>query len=1303
MKKLSKILSVLLALVMVVGMLPMTALTAFARTITPVETGGGMNLRTDATGKLLWDPIAGATGYRIDVCVHPGNSVLMTESVGADTTSYALYAELDDRTFDNGDYRVELHVSGANAEYSSSTLIIYYDSPYEKLQSPTNLRWNGDVAEWDAVTNATRYNVYVCNTTTGDLSVRSNITETSVDLSYLSPQDGWYFEVAAFDSGYRNSEVSESPRKGGGSRNIVPVDEPGAMNLKLLANGTLLWDKFDDATSYRVDICQHPGNHVYKSININKNNQYCALIEVMDAERLNNGDYRIEVFANGSGSDHPYQSMLMYYDSPYSRLAAPGNPHWNGLFASWDAVPGAEYYNVYVSDPVEGSMSVKSNVKETFVSLADLEPQEGWFFEVFAFGSGYRNSTSSESPRRGFFIGVDSYNASLDEPYSGGKVKLETGAEVSDYSYIGYSFEVPNGAEVGVTALPDEGYEFVEWRIGSETGDCFSKAKSVGFYASESVVLVAVFHKSIPAGMGTTNNPVVCNNYEELKYALEHPTVQGILVNNFANDPYQTFYTLQKEKDFKKGHCAITIPTNSTKYLTINADINIRVPYIDYLLYSFIDNRGSLTVGGTGSLNVSMNARGYPSAIIYNNGELNIGGSVTFDPTNKSFDSVHGYSVINASGSTVINSGTFIGYATSAVLYQQGSLDIYDGTFKIINGDDQAFGLNTDTYLTTEEHNVNLYGGTFDGIRADQTIGEDIVKLPDLLGYGAYYTYYSDGSKFDPNDIKDTHETLTVKMNNIVRDIELTIDQPKQNGMPDQTVICGDYAYKQATGNDDMWDDVDVYWEESTDGQVWTKMASTDTFTVGYHYRAAVNVMTRNGNIFDIDEQIEPNVVATINGYYAEVFRYPEEDPSNLICMRFDFGILNDNIIEQIDIDGVTEPVVGEHPNYNCAISGTGYTINTAYSNGTYVINGICWKDTTDDKWLYPKDTFEIGHKYKVYIDVKTTDGYEFYTTGGSYKPAGWGYINGNYATLGVQSWANTEQSLSWEFTCQPKTFKSIGITGLDIPTDGFTPDFDAVTDSEYYTVESIEWMDCENDANEMTAFDTFVAGNKYWALITIVPKEIDGNKLCEFLASNKTIATLNGIKVEKVKNDSWQDVTSSVKAVRIYYTFTALGEENYSISGTITSGGDNTAPITVQLIPEGLPEVVYETIVTGNDASYYFAGITPGTYDVKLTKADHDEFVGTVTVTNDNVMYNVTLKYNDPNPIPSSNYGDTNGDGSIDNKDYALLMQHLNGWSVTIDLSVADTNVDGSVDNKDYALLMQYLNDWDVTLGPKS
>ncbi len=60
---------------------------------------------------------------------------------------------------------------------------------------------------------------------------------------------------------------------------------------------------------------------------------------------------------------------------------------------------------------------------------------------------------------------------------------------------------------------------------------------------------------------------------------------------------------------------------------------------------------------------------------------------------------------------------------------------------------------------------------------------------------------------------------------------------------------------------------------------------------------------------------------------------------------------------------------------------------------------------------------------------------------------------------------------------------------------------------------------------------------------------------------------------------------------------------------------------------------------------------------------------------------------------------GDVNDDGAIDNKDYALLMQYLNGWSVQIVTENADVNGDGAIDNKDYALLMQYLNGWDVEL----
>lgn len=69
---------------------------------------------------------------------------------------------------------------------------------------------------------------------------------------------------------------------------------------------------------------------------------------------------------------------------------------------------------------------------------------------------------------------------------------------------------------------------------------------------------------------------------------------------------------------------------------------------------------------------------------------------------------------------------------------------------------------------------------------------------------------------------------------------------------------------------------------------------------------------------------------------------------------------------------------------------------------------------------------------------------------------------------------------------------------------------------------------------------------------------------------------------------------------------------------------------------------------------------------------------------------------------LTAVNYGDVNDDGKINNKDLAVLIQHINKWSVTINATAADVNVDGKINNKDYAILMQYINKWNVTLGSK-
>ena len=1279
-------LSVLLALVMVIGLIPPSTLTAMARTVIPVEPDGGMNLRVDETGKLLWDSVAGATGYKVDVCKHPGDFLLTTDSVGAGETSYALFSKLDDLGFDNGTYRVKVNVSGSDPEYTYSTLLFYYDSPYEKLSAPANLRWNGNTAEWDAVPNADYYNVYIRNTTTtGSLSVRSNLTGTSVDLSYLSPQAGWYFEVIAYGAGYRNSAVSESPRKDGGSRTIIPVSGNGAMNLKLLENGMLLWDKYDDATSYTINIYEHPGNFVLKTINVDKANQYCDLIGAMDKERYDNGNYRIEVSANGSSAEHPYDSMIIYYDSPYAKLTTPGNPHWNGLFASWDAVPGAQYYNVYVNDTTTGSLNVKSHVEETFVALTDFDPQPGWYFEVIAYGSGYRYSAAGTSPRKGFIIGADTYDASEDELYSGGRVKVETEAGSHDYDYIGESFEVSNDPEVAMTALPDDGYEFVEWRIGSETGESFSKAKSIGFRADKSIHLYAVFHKSFPEGTGTINNPVVCSTYEEMKYALEHPTVQGIVVNSFTNDPYQTFYTLEKEKDFKAGRCAITVPAGTTKYLTINADINIRVPYIDYLLYSFIDNRGSLTVGGTGSLNVSMNARGYPSAIIYNNGELNIGGNVTFNPTNHSFDSVHGYSVFTANGHAVINSGTFFGYDASAVSYCGGCLDIYGGTFKVKNGDEQAFGLNADSYLSVAEHNVNLYGGTFDGIRADQSIGADIAKLPDLLGYGAYYTYTSDGSKFDPSGKLDTHETLTVKMNNIVHDVALTVTAPKEGSKPSYTVGCASDAYYAVGGNNNYTNY--RMWMESDDGENnWREMDINDVFITGKYYKFVVDIKTASGNMFplyDNGSSIVPDVSATVNGYYARVIKAYDQDPSTYITVEYNFGMCNDDVVENITITNIDAPVAGQTPDYTANCFGTGYSM-AGTNSGNWKVNGIVW---LRDGNIYTgsimdnTEKFQPGHEYTVIIDLVADYGYTFLFNNGNsiYAAAA---INGNTAQINIDRCSTTEYQVWYTFTCSQAEVSAVEVSGIDAPVAGQTPDYTGTVGNAAlygfanygYNAAGFWWYDSED--KPLTSEDKFVAGETYKLEIKLTSAMIDQVAVSRF--KTPVTATLNGKAVDS------SDVMANSSTVYIYQTYTCK-EASAFVSGSVTSFNDASGDITLQLIPEGLNEPAYETIVTGNTVDYYFADVAPGTYTLKVMKKNHVTREYTVVVGNSSVIQNVYLCL----------LGDVNEDGLLNSADYSMIVAHVKCNVVFDDVqkSAADLTRDGVVDAFDAIYLDLYLN----------
>ena len=146
-------------------------------------------------------------------------------------------------------------------------------------------------------------------------------------------------------------------------------------------------------------------------------------------------------------------------------------------------------------------------------------------------------------------------------------------------------------------------------------------------------------------------------------------------------------------------------------------------------------------------------------------------------------------------------------------------------------------------------------------------------------------------------------------------------------------------------------------------------------------------------------------------------------------------------------------------------------------------------------------------------------------------------------------------------------------------------------------------------------------------------------------------------------------------------------------ISGSVTSFGDASGDVTLQLIPEGGSVAAYETVVRGNTANYSFSDVAAGTYTLKVSKANHTTSEYTVIVGNNSFIQNVELWL----------FGDCNVDGTINAKDAVLLAQRLAGWDVSPNLATSDCNNDGDINAKDAVLLAQYLANWDVTFGGKS
>lgn len=136
------------------------------------------------------------------------------------------------------------------------------------------------------------------------------------------------------------------------------------------------------------------------------------------------------------------------------------------------------------------------------------------------------------------------------------------------------------------------------------------------------------------------------------------------------------------------------------------------------------------------------------------------------------------------------------------------------------------------------------------------------------------------------------------------------------------------------------------------------------------------------------------------------------------------------------------------------------------------------------------------------------------------------------------------------------------------------------------------------------------------------------------------------------------------------------------TLSGTVTSYGDETADITIQLIPYEATEAAYTVTVNGNNAAYSIANVQRGSYTLRVitdksVTREYSLVIGSANVTQDIIVYLT---------------GDVNGDGAVDILDL-IRLKKINAATATAEKGTsADINADGAENSADLVDLRKML-----------
>lgn len=312
-------------------------------------------------GSISWGTVPNATAYRI-VIAREG-VVLEDTTLGANRCSFN-FADKE-----AGHYTVSLTALAATSANNSDESVVYYKNKALPGVSRFTVV-DGGTLLFDGVEGAEKYYIAVdCGNDAHNHEYFDNGGSTSFNFSNCAMQPGGIrFVVTAVANGYLSSVSEEYVY----NRTLSPIG-----NLTFDEGRQLLaWDPVENAAGYVVSVGN--GETEYVTENIGNRTSYSL--------KQYTGDIVVNVYPATKGYNSPEASTLTLRKT---MLATPSGIGVEGSLLSWNAVVGAEGYEVKINEKTFA-------VTDPELDISSVTDTQGAFYSVSVRAIGAENSAWSD-------------------------------------------------------------------------------------------------------------------------------------------------------------------------------------------------------------------------------------------------------------------------------------------------------------------------------------------------------------------------------------------------------------------------------------------------------------------------------------------------------------------------------------------------------------------------------------------------------------------------------------------------------------------------------------------------------------------------------------------------------------------------------------------------------------------------------------------------------------------------------------------------------------------------------------------